>query len=83
MDKSMAKRVIAGVCHSDPMTKDGEYCLTLDELVEFGRAAEIAEREACAAICDDRHHSWRFGEGEESVSGPKECAEAIRARSNP
>lgn len=35
--------------------------------------------EEAAQICDERHHNWRFGDGEDSVSGPKECAERIRA----
>ena len=51
-----------------------ETVVRLDEAL-----AEIAaEREACAKICDDLHEKWKFGEGEESRSGPKECAEAIR-----
>ena len=41
--------------------------------VEAGAAAE---REACADICDDLHWNWRIGD----TSGPKECADAIRAR---
>jgi len=36
--------------------------------------AILAEREACAKICDDLHSNWQCG--------PKECAEAIRMRSN-
>lgn len=43
-------------------------------------AATKEERESCAVICDSRHHTWRFGDGDESVSGPKECAELIRGR---
>ena len=42
--------------------------------------ATAAEREACALICDDHHEIWRFGEGEYSASGPKDCAAAIRVR---
>lgn len=34
-----------------------------------------------AEICDDLHYTWRFGDGDDSVSGPKECASAIRERS--
>jgi len=33
-----------------------------------------------AAICDDLHYNWGFGDGEDSTSGPKSCAEAIRSR---
>ena len=52
-------------------------------------AAQTAEQvrdqalEDAAEICDDRHHNWRFGDGEDSVSGPKECAAAIRALKRP
>jgi hypothetical protein len=42
--------------------------------------AVLEEREACALICDDHHEIWRFGEGEYSASGPKDCAAAIRVR---
>ena len=37
-----------------------------------------AEREACAKVCDELHWPWHMGDN----SGPKECATAIRARSN-
>lgn len=53
------------------------------ELVSSGAPSAEDVRDAAleeaAEICDDRHHNWRFGDGEDSVSGPKECAEAIRA----
>ena len=45
-----------------------------------GKIERFKEREACALICDDHHEIWRFGEGEYSASGPKDCAAAIRAR---
>ena len=38
----------------------------------------IGALEQAAQICDAKHHTWRWGDGEESISGPKECAEAIR-----
>ena len=38
--------------------------------------AVAAEREACAKVCDELHWTWHMGDN----SGPKECAEAIRAR---
>lgn len=38
--------------------------------------AVLAEREACAKLCDALHWPWRMGD----ESGPKECAAAIRAR---
>ena len=44
----------------------------------FMREALEAEREACAKVCDELHWPWHMGDN----SGPKECAAAIRARSN-
>ena len=52
------------------------------QMKEYAELSVAAEREACASACDDLHHNWRFGDGEDSTSGPKECAEAIRARPN-
>ena len=49
-------------------------------LERFANFVAAKEREACALICDDHHEIWRFGEGEYSASGPKDCAAAIRAR---
>jgi hypothetical protein len=45
--------------------------------------AVLAEREACALVCDDKHDTWRWGDGADSASGPRDCATAIRARSCP
>lgn len=45
-------------------------------------AATLHERDECAKVCDVRHYDWRFDDGEESDSGPRDCAAAIRARSN-
>ena len=52
----------------------------LKMFVTFAHFVAAKEREACALICDDHHEIWRFGEGEYSASGPKDCAAAIRAR---
>jgi hypothetical protein len=52
----------------------------LKMFVTFANFVADKEREACALICDDHHEIWRFGEGEYSASGPKDCAAAIRAR---
>ena len=42
--------------------------------------ATDTEREACAEICDDKHHTWRWDNESDSSSGPRDCAAAIRAR---
>jgi hypothetical protein len=42
--------------------------------------AVLAEREACAKVCDDKHHTWRWDNEPDSASGPRDCAAAIRAR---
>lgn len=39
------------------------------------------EREACAKVCDDKHDTWRWDDEADSASGPRDCAAAIRARS--
>lgn len=49
-------------------------------IVNFIRLAKAEEREACAKACDDQHYDWRFDDKADSVSGPRECAIAIRAR---
>jgi hypothetical protein len=41
----------------------------------FAALVAAAEREACAKVCDDRERA--------NLYGVKECAAAIRARSNP
>ena len=38
----------------------------------------VAEREACAKVCDNLHWDWHMGDD----SGPKECAKEIRERGN-
>jgi len=49
-------------------------------LERFANLVAAKEREACAKVCEDLHHHWRWGDGEDSESGPKDCAAAIRAR---
>ena len=44
--------------------------------------AVLAEREACAKVCDDKHDTWRWDDEADSASGPRDCAVAIRARGN-
>ena len=57
-----------------------KYAPSEVRIAEFAKLVAAKEREACALICDDHHEIWRFGEGEYSASGPKDCAVAIRAR---
>lgn len=51
-----------------------------EEISKIVAAAVLTEREACAKVCDDKHHEWRYGNGDDATSGPKECAELIRER---
>ena len=44
----------------------------------YARAAVLAERERCAKVCEDLHHSWRWDDEPDSPSGPRDCAAAIR-----
>jgi hypothetical protein len=48
------------------------------ELKAFEALVRADEREACAKACDELHWIWHMGDN----SGPKECANAIRARGN-
>jgi len=49
-----------------------------DALEAQHKQAILAEREACAKVCDELHWPWHMGDN----SGPKDCAAAIRARGN-
>lgn len=49
---------------------------TVQEVQEEARAEE---REACAKVCDELHDQWRWAD-DDTISGPSECAAAIRAR---
>ena len=53
---------------------DGFWAITQDELERLVARVEDAEREACAKLCDARVGIWLI------PAGPKECADAIRAR---
>jgi len=53
---------------------DNEFVRLFNDLVQH-------EREACAAICDELHWAWKWDDEEDSDSGPRACAAAIRARS--
>ncbi len=35
--------ILSGVCHSDPTTANGEYCITIDELMDFACAIRGAQ----------------------------------------
>lgn len=50
---------------------------TAEQMREAIKQAVLDEREACAKVCDELHWPWHMGDN----SGPKECAEDIRARS--
>lgn len=47
-----------------------------EELEAFAKLVAAKEREACAKICSELHWVWHMGDN----SGPKECADAIKAR---
>ena len=49
-------------------------------LERFAELVRADEREACAKVCDDKHDTWRWDDEADSASGPRDCAEAIRAR---
>lgn len=62
--------------HVQQVTQQAGVLATKVAYARGVEAGAAAEREACADICDDLHWNWRIGD----TSGPKECAEAIRAR---
>jgi len=47
-------------------------------LTRFAALVRTAALEEAAGVCDDKHDEWRFGDGEDAASGPKDCAAAIR-----
>jgi hypothetical protein len=55
-----------------------DYC----QVVAPAKAMILAEREACAKVCDDKHDTWRWDDEADSASGPRDCATAIRNRGN-
>lgn len=62
--------------------RDTEESLPADfvqSLREFATAIRAHALEEAAGVCDDKHDEWRFGDGEDAASGPKDCAAAIRA----
>ena len=59
---------------------DGELSFMTTMLEAFAALVRADEREACAKVCDDKHHTWRWGDEPDSASGPRDCAAAIRAR---
>jgi hypothetical protein len=73
----MAKKAFASRGAVDAWFKDAATNFEL-----FAEMVRKDEREACAAICDDLHHTWRFGDGDDAISGPQQCAITMRERSN-
>ena len=70
--------------YSDLIDEDWAAMLAAAPLPPAPAQEEVASirdqaLEEAARICDDRHYNWRFGDGDDSVSGPKECAAIIRA----
>jgi len=70
----MARR--AGV----DMSLGEHWSFFIEELEAFAKLVAAKEREACAKLCDDKHHTWRWDDEPNSSSGPRDCAAAIRAR---
>ena len=60
----------------------------LEELERFAALVAAAEREACAALCDQMFHDWCNQEFEDEDEAYKnkpdaeDCKKAIRARGN-
>ena len=62
--------------HRDPYESlPPDFVASLKEFATLVRAQTLEE---AAGVCDDKHDEWRFGDGEDSTSGPKDCAVTIR-----
>ena len=57
---------------------EGEWRLNQKEVERFAHLVRAQTLEEAAGVCDDKHDEWRFGDGEDAASGPKDCAAAIR-----
>lgn len=67
---------------------DAAYCVVWTTVPHRNRLSAFAHHiaaearrdalEEAARVCDEKHYDWRFGDGDDSASGPKECAAAIR-----
>jgi hypothetical protein len=73
-DKEFLKR-FADLVRADERE---EFQRWFDAVTAQHKAEILAEREACAKVCEELHWHWHMGDN----SGPKECAAAIRAREN-
>ena len=84
MTKDEIIRMAREACDPDQVDawQNGFWTLTQEELERFAALVAAAEREACAKVCDDKHHAWRWDDKPDSASGPRDCAAAIRARGN-
>ena len=65
-----------------PPTFETSVDFTLDALKRFEALIRADEREECAKVCEDNHEMWRWDNEPDSRSGPRDCADAIRARGN-
>ena len=55
---------------------------SMDHLERLVALVRADEREECAKVCEDNHEMWRWDNEPDSRSGPRDCADAIRARGN-
>lgn len=71
--------------HTPKGTKE-MWCY-FDNISAFAKACysagQDAQRESDARLCNDKHYNWRFDDEDDSASGPRECASAIRANKEP
>lgn len=80
MNRDDVIRVMMSIIPPDDFVDGSINEELLDEFMPLFEAiaadVRAKEREACAKVCDELHWPWHIGDN----SGPKECAEAIRAR---
>jgi len=80
MTKSTAKEVATGLMamgwrRCAEGQKETQHCALLE-------AAVLAEREACAQICDENARYWASCPDRRAAEGSRICGEEIRARGN-
>ena len=68
-------REVADASLNDPVV-GSSIVLDIGEMKRLIELIKAEENEACAKVCDELHYEWNFGE----ISGPRQCAESIRAR---
>ena len=69
----------------EPASPEAYRQFSVAQMYEFAKQAVLAEREACAKVCEDKERrKWAIimERGSLEGFGPLDCAAAIRARTS-